>query len=335
MANSQTNIISSHRFTTINFAVVPELLGLSHRMPFKNGQVKIELPSRDHLPKQITNKSVISSRDSVIRISSYRQKNGLKIPLSLWIEYVQVQVSLGQTITLPKQVLAGPPNQLDFLSPQKRLRLKQIMKSHEELANEAFDLWIRILRWKSNDGSIAMPQLHGFDAARSSHLIDCATKQPFWAGDFTLPIYLANPITLSIWHDVQETLKLGKKPPIYIDSMFDGIEQFRIGNFQQSVVYLAVASEAFMRSRVMQSLPKGLTTALIKYIDEVPIRQVLERFFPDTLDAAQNNVLKSIKSRLHKLFDDRNTILHSGLKEDLTSGDCQQYIEATKNLFTI
>jgi hypothetical protein len=117
--------------------------------------------------------------------------------------------------------------------------------------------------------------------------------------------------------------------------MFDGIEQFKLGELQRSVVDLAVACEAFMRARVMQNLPDGLTKAASKYIDEANIRQVLEHLFKDTLSEEQMRRLKSTKSRLHRLFDARNTILHSGYKEDLTSADCKKYIEATKKLIAI
>jgi hypothetical protein len=335
MADSQINISSRHRFTTTNLAVVPELLGLSHELPFKNAQIKIQLPSADNLPKKTTNKSIVKSLDSVVTIRSEQDKNGRKIPVSLWIKFVDVQVSLNETITLPKGILSRPPNQLDLLSKQQQTRLAQTLESHKELANEASDLWIRILRWKSSDGSIARPEIHGFDPRQGSCLIDGVTKQRFWVGDLTLNVYLSRPITLSTWHDIEDTFRLGQESPIYIDSMFDGIEQLKIGNFQQCVVYLAVACEAFMRARVTQNLPTGLTTALIKYIDEAPIRQILENVFPDTLHDAQNNVFKRTKSRLHKLFDDRNTILHSGHKEDLTLRDCQQYILDTKNLIEI
>lgn len=335
MANSQINIFSKHRFTTRNFAVVTELLGLSHELPLKNGQIKIELPSADKLPKEMTGKPIVKSHDSIVAIKSHRKKNGRKIPISLWIKSVDVQVSLNETINLPQEVLTRPPNQLDLISEQQRPQLVQILESHKELANEAFDRWIRILRWKSNSSSIARPEIHGFDSGQGNYLFDGSTKQRFWINDPTLTIYLASPITLSIWHDVEETFKLGQESPIYIDSMFDGIEQFKIGNLQQTVVYLAVACEAFMRTRLMQNLPKGLTPAVEKYIKEARITKILDHLLKDTLDDEQKKAFRKIKSSLRQLFEARNTILHSGHKKDLTSDGCQQYIVDTKTLITI
>lgn len=335
MADSQINILSWRRFTTRNFTVVPELLGLSHEFLFKNGQVKIELPSADNLPKEITDKSISESRDSIITIRSYRKEDGRKIPIALLINSVDVEVCLNETITLPKEVLTRPTNPIDLLSEKQRTHLDQIGDSHIEFANEAFDRWIRILRWKSNNYSIARPDIHGFESGWGTHLLNGATKRRFWRSPLTIAMYIATPMTLSIWHDIEATLKLGQESPVYIDSMFDGIEQFHVGNLQQSVVYLAVACEAFMRVRVMQNLPRGLTPAIVKYIDEANIRQIQEHMFKDTLTAEQTKSLSSINSRLHQLFNARNTILHSGRNEDLTSDDCQQYIKATKKLIAI
>jgi hypothetical protein len=140
---------------------------------------------------------------------------------------------------------------------------------------------------------------------------------------------------LSEWHEVEEALKLGQQSPIYIDLMFDGIEQFKLGELQSSVVDLAVACEAFMRARVSQNLPSGLTDAVLKYIDEIPIRRVLDNLLQDTLSDEQNGYLKSIRPTLRQLFKARNKILHSGHKEDLTPADCKKYIEAAKKLVAI
>jgi len=333
MVDSQINISSSHRFTTTNFTVAPELLGLSHEFLFKNGQVKIQLPSADNLPKEITDNSIRESRDSIVTIRSYREQDGRKIPIGIDINSVDVQVCLNETITLPKEVLTRPPNQIDLLSEEQRDSLDQMGESYAKFANEAFDRWIRILRWKSNNGSIVRPEFHGFESG--SYLLNDATNRPVWRSPLIITMYIANPITLSIWHDIEATLKLGQESPVYIDSMFDGIEQSKVGNLQQSVVYLAVACESFMRARVMQNLPKDLTTAVVKYIDEANIRQIQEHMFKDTLTGEQIKFLKSINSHLHQLFDARNTILHSGYKQDLTSADCQKYIHATKKLLAI
>jgi len=335
MNDSQINIISSKTFTITHFTVAPELLGLSHEFLFKNGQVKIELPPADNLPKEITEESIMESHNSILTIKSWRVENGRNIPTKIEVKSVALQVCLNETITLPHEVLTRKPNPVDLSSKQQQTQLNQITDFHTDLASAAFEWWLRILRWKSNDGSIGRPEIHGFQSGRSTYLLDSATMSRFWAGPILVTMFLPNLITLPVWQDTEATLKRGQESPVYIDSMFDGIEQLKVGNLQQSVVYLAVACEAFMRTRVMQNLPKGLTPALQKYIKDARIGEILDHFLKDTLDDEQNKVFSTIKPNLGQLFKARNKILHSGHKKDLASADCQQYIQATKQLITI
>jgi len=277
----------------------------------------------------------MESDDSLVTIKSYREEAGSKVPLEVSVKSLDVQVDLGELVTLPQEVLTRQPNPVDLLSKEQGTQLDNTINSHTYFADDAFDWWIRILRWKSGNGSIARPEIHGLHSGWGTHLLDSATKHRFWRSGITLNIYLGGAITLKIWQDVEATIKQGQESPVYVDLMFDGIEQLKVGNLQQSVVQLAVACEAFMRTRLMQNLPKGLPATIVKYIDEASISKVQDYFFKDTLDNEQKKVLKSINSRLHQLFNARNTILHSGRKTDLTSADCQQYVGATKKLIAI
>jgi hypothetical protein len=241
MTDSKINIISWDTFIARNLIVAPELLGLSHEFTFKNGLAKIELPSADNLPKEITDESIRQSYDSVLTIKSYREEDGRKIPLGISVNSIDVTVSLNITINLPEEVLTRHPNPIDLLSDNQQKRLDEISKSHRDVSSGAFDRWVRILRWKSNNGSICRPEVHGLESGSSNYLLDDTTKWRFWASPYIVTVYLHKPIPLSEWHRVEEALKLGQESPVYIDAMFDGIEQFKVGNLQQSVVYLAVA----------------------------------------------------------------------------------------------
>ena len=248
---------------------------------------------------------------------------------------VDVLVHINERPSLPEEALTRHPNPIGLLSNEQQRELNKLAKAYEDTAYRAFDLWIRTLRWKSDNSTIGRPEIHGYESGWGTYLYNNETSNQFWSfhKPYTLNIYTA--VTLDQWYEVEETLKRGQEPPVYIDLMFDGIEQFYLGYLQRSVVDLAVACEAFMRARVTQNLPEGLTSSLLTYIDEANIRQLQGHLFKDTLDNEQRKLLKSINSRLHELFDARNTILHSGQKQDLTSDNCQKYVEVTKKLIVI
>jgi hypothetical protein len=328
MTDSKIDLLSWSRFITRDLVVSPELLGLACEFQFEKGRIRIEIPTADSLTDNEAN-------DSALKISSYKEKNGRKIPVGIAVNSVDVLVYLNRRVNLPKEVLTRHPNPIDLLSREQQKLLDELTTTHYDVASRAFDLWVKTLRWKSGKGIIGRPEVHGFESGWSTYLLDKTTKWRFWATPLRLTITLHEPIALSVWNEVVKSLQLGQKPPVYIDLMFDGIEQFKLGDLQRSVVDLAVACESYMRARVRQNLPSGLTDVVLKYIDEAPIRRVLDNLFEDTLSNAQTRILKSIRSTLHQLFNARNDILHSGHKGDLKSDDCKKYIEATKKLIAI
>jgi len=328
MTNSQVDLLSRNRFITRNLAVVPELVGKATEFKFENSQVRIELPTEDKLTES-------REDDSPLHIIGYAKKDGSKKPTKIAVNSVVVLVRINERIRLPKEVLTRHPNPIDLLSNEQQKQLDKLAKAYGDTAYRAFDLWIRTLRWKSGNGAIGRPEIHGAKSGRSTYLLNGQTGRRFWAYPKPLTLRMYECITLPQWHEVEVALELGQQPPIYIDLMFDGIEQCKVGDLQSSVVDLAVACEAFMRIRVMQNLPSGLTDAVLKHIGEAPIRRVLDNLFKDTLSDEQNRRLKSILSTLRQLFKARNEILHSGQKENLTPADCKKYIEATKKLIAI
>jgi hypothetical protein len=207
--------------------------------------------------------------------------------------------------------------------------------AHQTIAENAFDAWLRVLRWKSNNGHIGRPILVGPESGWGTYLIEENTGHRFWAATRTLHGPPGQALTLVEWSDAAHALSSGVFSPVHYDLLFDAIEHFQIEDFQRSIVDSAVACESYMRAKVMQTVPLGLGDSIRKYIDEANIRQVLNRFFPEILTEEKRAKLKGINSMLHQLFDARNTILHSGHKADLTLSECQRYLEATQTLIAL
>jgi hypothetical protein len=312
--------ISWNRFLTKNFAVVPELLGRSHEFQFHQGIVSIELPTR-------------SGGEERVKILSYRQDTGR--PTRFWVNSVDVLVRLHRQVNVPEQVLHQPPNAYDVLSQDQQDHLEKTAETHGSLSEKVFDVWLRTLRWKSNNAFIGRPEVRGPESGWTTYLLDETTRHRFWAATQVFRASPGQAVTLAEWEEAGQALKNGIKSPVFYDLMFDAIEHFRLGDLQRSVVDAAVACESFMRGKVMQQLPSGLSNTLRRYIDEANIRQVLTRFYPEILNDDETKNLKAINSILHQLFDARNTILHSGYKGDLTSDECHKYLEATQKLVSI
>jgi hypothetical protein len=117
--------------------------------------------------------------------------------------------------------------------------------------------------------------------------------------------------------------------------MFDGIEHLNIGDLQRAVVDFAVASESCLRNMVIDKLPKDLDEIFKMYIDEANFRQVINKFLPNLVSDEKKRAVKKLDSDLHKLFNDRNKIMHSGFIDGLTAEKCKKYLATTREVITI
>ena len=86
---------------------------------------------------------------------------------------------------------------------------------------------------------------------------------------------------------------------------------------------------------VSNSLPSDLNNSVREYLDDANIRSVLTKFVPEILTDKERQKLKQIESRLHKLFDVRNDIVHTGQSPAMEVPDCAKFLETTKTLIRI
>jgi hypothetical protein len=328
MSDLQLQVASWNRFVIRGLGVKPELLGSIHEFLFQNLKVKIELPHKA---------SFIEEEGDGARatIFSWREADGNRIPVEVAINSVDVIVYLQEDVAVPEKVLHVPLKAFDLFSESRQKHLDNLASQHGVLAEEAFDLWIRIVRWKTNSSGIGRPEIHGASSGWSTYLFDLATQKRFWAAPHILTIRGVASIDTTTWNEIQIALQARLKPPIFYDLMFDAIEQMEVGDLQRAVVSMAVACEAYMRNLLMQQLPQNLNDRLKRYIGEANIRRVLDNFLPELLNNNEKNLLTEIISDLVELFTSRNTILHSGKKEGLTHEECKTYLIATRKLIGI
>ena len=172
-----------------------------------------------------------------------------------------------------------------------------------------------------------------------SYLITETRRQRVWLwNEFektTIILDGRGAVTINQWDEVGSALQSGIKPPIFVDLMFDAIEHMKLGDLHRATVDMAVACECYLRTLVTNSLPIGLKKSLSEYVDDANIRIVLTKFIPDVLSDQERQELKRLESRLHKLFDVRNEILHTGRNPALDFIDCGKFLEATRSLINI
>jgi hypothetical protein len=319
---------SWNRFLSRNLSIQPDLVGAMHEFQFEDHKITISLPTSRHLPTE-------PSRGEFLRFNRYREVDGKKIPLQLWVESVEVVVSIKDEVELPVEILSRPPNQDELVSKSQQEKLDNLASVHGGIADRAFDLWIRTLRWKSDNSSIGRPEISGHESGWSTYLVAQPNGEEIWIAPVTFTLTGAKMVTLENWEAVGTSLRAGRTPPVFVDVIMDATEHLKLGDLQRATVEMAMGCEAFLRTLVAESLPSGLQASIINYVDDANIRPVLEKFMPDILSAIEYDNMKKIIKKLHELFDSRNTIMHKGQAATLTKGGCEAFLIAAKKLLSL
>ena len=319
---------SLNRFVPRNLSIHPDLVGAVHEFIHEKHRINIALPLPQHFPTE-------PNQGELLTFSHYREVNGKKIPSQLWVHAVDVVVAIPEELSVPREILDRPPNAFEIVPKAQQEHLDHLAATYEAVAERAFDLWIRTLRWKCDNSAIGRPEITSYGSGWSTYLVAQPQDQRIWIGPMVFQLKGTKMVTPDIWEEAGTSLKLEVTPPVFIDLIMDAAEHIKLGDLRRAIIDMAIACEVFLRMLLAKSLPPDLQACIVTYVDDANIRPVLEKFVPDILSKAERKELDKIRSKLHALFDIRNEIVHKGRVSELTKERCDAFLEATKELVAL
>jgi len=307
------------RFKTPIFRVEPNLLGAVHSFTYQGRTIDITLPT-------------ISEAANIARVKldHWRDQdgNGQVEPLDYLIHSVDVSVSLPDVHLFPSAILELPPNAVEVVTPEEQRRLATVVQGVTPLASGAFDLWIRCVRWKTGSSLLGRVAVAEVDTGWTTRLRDVNSGKTVWISAATLASPARFAISKTHWDSINRALTAGDAPPLSVDLLFDAEMHIEAGDFRRAVIDAAVAAEAYIRTMVRDTLPGALGDEAREF---KTIREVLNNLFPKALLKRSKATCK-VTMELHKIFDDRNKIVHGGKVADLSVGKCREHVAAVREL---
>lgn len=328
MEKVEVTIATWNRFVPRNLAIHPDLLGAEHSFGFEEAEIKISLPSIKHLPTE-------PNQEGPLSFNGWREQNGKKLPIQYTVNAVDIEVATKEKILLPCEVLDVSPCAIEIISKEQQEYLNHLVAVYGSTAERAFDLWIKTLRWKCSNSAVGRPEISGCESGWSTYLVAKPQDKRVWIAPQVIVARGLKMVTAEMWADVENSLKQGCTSPVYIDLMMDASEHIKLAGLQRATVDIAIACETFLRMILARTLPANLRPAVVTYIDDANIRQVIEKFIPEVLNETERKDFDRIKSKLHILFDNRNKILHKADMSGLTKKVCESFIEIANKLFEI
>lgn len=317
-ATASLTLKSWDRFKTPNLRVEPNLLGAFHSFAHHGKSVKISLPTA-------------AEADNADRVKldhwRGRDSDGQLEPADYLIHSVDVSVSLPGTQTFPSAVLEQPPNAFDMISPDEQQKLNRLSDYTGQIALEAFDLWMRCVRWKTGLGRFGRAAVVGPETGWKTRLCDTSSGKTVWIGKVTFIVSARPSVTSKQWETIASALVAGESPPVFVDLLFDAEMHIEAGDFRRAVIDVAVAAEVYIRSTVRSVLPGEMGEESGQFM---PITKVLRTLFPKALTLLGKTACR-VCSELREIFIDRNKTMHGGVA-DLSKEKCDRYTALVRTL---
>lgn len=326
MENIEISSLSTSRFLSRNLVVASSVIGAEHQFTFNNHEVKILLPTMD---------SVESDRNSNANAYVGARSALNNEPIEYDIQKVDVEIKLAEKLTIPKEVLNRPIKAYDLFSENEQEELNRISDQQHLLAEKAFEYWLRVIRWISDDFRIGRPLVKGFRSGWATHLLDAESHKNIWAQTQVLTLSGYKMLTIEKWQEIQEKLSSNAQPPIYIELLHDGEENLALGDYKYALINFEMSCEIFIKQIVNSGLPENLTTKIRKHIEDASISKYSDQFIEAFLDYDLKKKYQVLKPKLKKLFTDRNVLVHTGKIDLLNEELCRSYQKVTRDLLSL
>lgn len=314
------------RFVTTNFCVTAEVMGSIHKFDFEGHHVSVKLPQLEHTNRE-------PRFDHLASVSSYQRGTGS--PLSYCVMKVDVEINVQERISVPEKALSDPPKQIDYFSEEQQKIVDSVCNRNSELAKRAFQYWLEIMRWASENALIGQPGFGDVESGWSTYLMEATSSQRVWASQAVITVYREMEVTEQHWKDAERRLKAGDELPMHLRFLHDAETSKRNGQYQKSIIEIAIACEIYLRYAVLAFIPEETPEEFEKYIEEANINKFVSQFFRGFLDSSQALEYKAITKELSSLFSRRNSYLHMGKMSNADNDLCLRFINAARRLFAI
>ncbi|WP_298868827.1 hypothetical protein [uncultured Gimesia sp.] len=320
------SVVSNDIFLIRGLTVSSEVIEDSHDFEFEGCGIEIILPKLSEV-KEGYEDGVKASVAGIYPIESQT--------INYDIHQVIVRVNKSQSLSIDPQSFDRKPVAYDLYTEFERNEFDRICDEYRGIAISAFEHWITVLRWVVDDFRIGRDERLGFDSRRSTSLEESEKHRIVWRRGLSYTIHQERVVNLKEWGKVAGLLGKGKSPPIYFSLKQDAEENLKHGNYKISIIELAMACEIFLRTYVLNLLPKDLDHDLVKAIEELNVNQYVMKHFKNiVLEEYMFDYKKKIQKELSSLFSKRNELVHMGNHQGATKDNCQRFVLLAELLFS-
>jgi len=295
-----------------------DLLGASHYFKYKGYSVEIRIPSPNETLK--------------LRTAGSHIVDGEEKPFLSQVKIVDVYIKIPKAlecINIQDENNVNPNHKLTGCDPDK------LINKLTGASISAFRYWLDIVRLITKDFNIGLRSRRSATHSHASIIYDDNEKR-ICSGPFcVISKIVDHGIERGAWSEIQSDLEKGTSLPIYFQFLIDANHALEDNRLKSCVIDLAMACETYLRFSVfdvLEDCPEDVKSNM----ELASINAFSNGYFRNRVIPSHKTKYEKLKKdHLGSLFDARNKLVHMGEVKRVSRKNCERFINATNELFSI
>lgn len=187
----------------------------------------------------------------------------------------------------------------------------------ETILNDGFDLWKRTIRWTGMAPNIGIDEVetrHSITYGRGFKMFRVGDDRLFRNHGGKVTSHGRGRVSIEAWQSAEQAFAGNELPPVWFDFLHEAIRMNTVGNYRAAVVNSAIAAETAIRAAFRAGLPNIRSAPANQILDKAAAQGLLGNW-DEIASVNDAEAKKHGKSEVHKLFEIRNHLMHSGLRD--------------------
>jgi hypothetical protein len=299
-----------------------DVLGRAHQFTFSDHQVRVSLPSAEF---EIGSNKPVGTSSKFVRFRS-GYADDLALERSFYeLDYVVVEVDFKNPVQIPKPLLDNESVQkspeLAFQAPH----LDKLAVRYDSLLVSAWNHWMRVARWATNQYTIGLPDWTTDESAdvKMLRVHEKNTGYGVWASPNIVRSERSATIDTKRWDHIGRVLATELTPPIWFEYLVEARQRLFNQDFSGCVLSSVIACETIARATYRHHTGTPANAAAEELVDRTAAQAIIGRWKDLTGIKAEGKV--------HHIFDIRNRLVHSGRTDSVDAKAASNTFQTARN----
>ena len=300
-----------------------DLFGKSHKFEVDGRAARVNLPKIQFQSRSIKPGVEWSP---YISLSEHKTNRPSRKSSFYRLEFMLVEIEVDKRITIPQMLLKHHAvREMHAASAPESKELNSIAEEYQEIAVKAWRHWRQTARWATNNFSLGASEIsvggkeEGLELHRLYHR---PTGCDVWALPTMITVSLPCKIDRSVWDHIQSTLSSGLTSPVWLQYLAEATIRCRELDYSGAILSCAIACETIARAVFEQTVGRPTNKAISALLDRTAAQAIIGKW--DKLTGLERD------GKIHKIFDLRNDLVHSGVHSLITKEDANSSLKTAR-----